>query len=209
MATKNVEGLHNSMIAIQKQLKAPKDLFNKFGNYKYRSAESILEAVKPLLADYGVLMTITDEIVVLGNRFYVKATVTVKKGEETITNVGFAREDETKKGMDGSQVTGASSSYARKYALNGMFLIDDTKDADTDEYHKQTNQPKANTPTAKEIDFELELKAESEANTCQTSAELTAVWSKYKSSNPELTKPGSVFYKAVQQRGSQLKSQGL
>lgn len=209
MATKNVEGLHNSMIAIQKQLKAPKDLYNKFGQYKYRSAESILEAVKPLLADYGVLMTITDEIVVLGNRFYVKSIVTVKKGDETLTNVGFAREDETKKGMDGSQVTGASSSYARKYALNGLFLIDDTKDADTDEYHNQTNQPKAKAQPAKEIDFETELKAEADANNCQSSAELTAVWSKYKTTNPELTKVGSVFYKAVQQRGSQLKAQGL
>lgn len=209
MATKNVEGLHNSMIAIQKQLKAPKDLYNKFGQYKYRSAESILEAVKPLLAEYGVLMTITDEIVVLGNRFYVKSIVTVKKGDETLTNVGFAREDETKKGMDGSQVTGASSSYARKYALNGLFLIDDTKDADTDEYHNQTNQPKAKAQPAKEIDFETELKAEADANNCQSSAELTAVWSKYKTTNPELTKVGSVFYKAVQQRGSQLKAQGL
>jgi hypothetical protein len=209
MATKNVEGLHNSMIAIQKQLKAPKDLYNKFGQYKYRSAESILEAVKPLLAEYGVLMTITDEIVVIGNRFYVKSIVTVKKGDETLTNVGFAREDETKKGMDGSQVTGASSSYARKYALNGLFLIDDTKDADTDEYHNQTNQPKAKAQPAKEIDFETELKAEADANNCQSSAELTAVWSKYKTTNPELTKVGSVFYKAVQQRGSQLKAQGL
>jgi hypothetical protein len=165
--------------------------------------------VKPLLADYGVLMTITDEIVVLGNRFYVKSIVTVKKGDETLTNVGFAREDETKKGMDGSQVTGASSSYARKYALNGLFLIDDTKDADTDEYHNQTNQPKAKAQPAKEIDFETELKAEADANNCQSSAELTAVWSKYKATNPELTKVGSVFYKAVQQRGSQLKEQGL
>ena len=135
MATKEEKkelGLQDALIAIQKKLKAPKDLYNKFGNYKYRSAESILEAVKPLLAENGVLMTITDEIVLIGNRYYVKATATVQKGGDTRFGVGYAREDDSKKGMDGSQVTGASSSYARKYALNGLFLIDDTKDADTE-----------------------------------------------------------------------------
>lgn len=140
------------LIAIQSELKAPKSQFNKFGGYKYRKAEDILEAVKPLLNKQKCTLTITDDIVMVGNRIYVKATATIKneKGEfETTT--GWAREEETKKGMDGSQITGASSSYARKYALNGLFAIDDNADSDTtnDEQHQaaqqqtQTQQPAA------------------------------------------------------------------
>lgn len=140
------------LIAIQSELKAPKSQFNKFGGYKYRKAEAILEAVKPLLNKQKCTLTITDDIVMVGNRIYVKATATIKneKGEfETTT--GWAREEETKKGMDGSQITGASSSYARKYALNGLFAIDDNADSDTtnDGQHQaaqqqtQTQQPTA------------------------------------------------------------------
>lgn len=140
------------LIAIQSELKAPKSQFNKFGGYKYRKAEDILEAVKPLLNKQKCTLTITDDIVMVGNRIYVKATATIKneKGEfETTT--GWAREEETKKGMDGSQITGASSSYARKYALNGLFAIDDNADSDTtnDGQHQaaqqqtQTQQPTA------------------------------------------------------------------
>ena len=140
------------LIAIQSELKAPKSQFNKFGGYKYRKAEDILEAVKPLLAKQKCTLTITDDVVLIGNRIYVKATATIKneKGEfETTT--GWAREEETKKGMDGSQITGASSSYARKYALNGLFAIDDNADSDTnnDGQHQaaqqqtQTQQPAA------------------------------------------------------------------
>lgn len=120
------------LIIIQSKLKAPKSQFNRFGNYKYRKAEDILEAVKPLLAEQGCTLIITDDIVMVGNRIYVKATATIKNGKgETETTTGFAREEETKKGMDGSQITGASSSYARKYALNGLFAIDDNQDSDT------------------------------------------------------------------------------
>lgn len=140
------------LITIQSELKAPKSQFNKFGGYKYRKAEDILEAVKPLLNKQKCTLTITDDIVMVGNRIYVKATATIKneKGEfETTT--GWAREEETKKGMDGSQITGASSSYARKYALNGLFAIDDNADFDTtnDGQHQaaqqqtQTQQPAA------------------------------------------------------------------
>lgn len=120
------------LIAIQSELKAPKSQFNKFGGYKYRKAEDILEAVKPLLNKQKCTLTITDDIVMVGNRIYVKATATIKneKGECETTN-GWAREEEAKKGMDGSQITGASSSYARKYALNGLFAIDDNADSDT------------------------------------------------------------------------------
>lgn len=131
------------LIAIQSELKAPKSQFNKFGGYKYRKAEDILEAVKPLLNKQKCTLTITDDIVMVGNRIYVKATATIKneKGECETTN-GWAREEETKKGMDGSQITGASSSYARKYALNGLFAIDDNADSDTtnDGQHQEAQQ---------------------------------------------------------------------
>ncbi len=119
------------VIAVQSQLKAPKNQRNNFGGYNYRNCEDILEAVKPLLKAEGLFLTITDDIVVLGDRFYVKATATLTDGERSLSNQAFAREEATKKGMDGSQVTGAASSYARKYALNGLLAIDDTKDADT------------------------------------------------------------------------------
>ena len=126
---------------IQKELKAPKDLRNNFGGYNYRSAESILEAVKPLLD--GATLTLTDDIVFIGDaddsRFYVKATAIFRDGDFTETTTAYAREPLTKKGMDDSQITGTASSYARKYALNGLFCIDDNKDADTEEYHNQTN----------------------------------------------------------------------
>lgn len=117
---------------VQASLKAPKGQYNSFGKYKYRSCEDIVESVKPLLKANGLLLTMTDDIVQIGDRIYVKATATVFDAEGGSLSVcAFAREEETKKGMDGSQVTGASSSYARKYALNGLFAIDDTKDSDT------------------------------------------------------------------------------
>ena len=116
---------------IQTKLKAPKSQYNKFGNYNYRNCEDILEAVKPLLASYGAAVILYDSIEAIGTRFYVKATATLKAGEEEISVTAYAREEETKKGMDSSQITGSASSYARKYALNGLFAIDDTKDADT------------------------------------------------------------------------------
>jgi hypothetical protein len=132
-----------ALMKIQQELKAPKNQRNSFGNYNYRSAEDILEAVKPLLAKYGAEMTLSDDIIQVGERIYVKAVATLKSGDESCTVTAYAREPETKKGMDDSQVTGAASSYARKYALNGLFLIDDTKDADTDEYrNQQNNSPK-------------------------------------------------------------------
>lgn len=116
---------------IQAELKAPKSQRNNFGNYNYRSCEDILEAVKPLLAREGLVLTITDSIEMVGNRYYVKATATVTDGEKSISTTAYAREADGRKGMDESQVTGSSSSYSRKYALNGLFCIDDTKDADT------------------------------------------------------------------------------
>ena len=130
--------IYEKLLNIQNELKAPKSQFNDFGKYKYRNAEDILEAVKPLCFKYKATLTLTDEIVLIGERYYVKATATLtdnEKPELKIWTTAYAREEEIKKGMDGSQVTGASSSYARKYALNGLFNIDDTKDSDSTNTH--------------------------------------------------------------------------
>ena len=132
--------IYEKLNKIQTELKAPKGQYNSFGKYKYRSCEDILEAIKPFLTETKTVLTISDEIVFIGDRFYVKAIADLRDCENEnscITNTAYAREDDSKKGMDGSQITGASSSYARKYALNGLFAIDDTKDADTDENAKQ------------------------------------------------------------------------
>lgn len=125
--------------AIQCELKAPKNQKNKFGGYNYRSCEDIMEALKPVLAKHKAAVTVNDEIINIGNRFYVKATATLRVGDEALSNSALARECESKKGMDDAQLTGATSSYARKYALNGLFCIDDTKDADDTNTHEQQN----------------------------------------------------------------------
>lgn len=125
---------------LQAELKAPKGQTNNYGGYKYRSCEDILEAVKPLMLQYKMILTVGDEIIQIGTRYYVKATAVLRDIEtaESITNSAYAREAETKKGMDESQISGTASSYARKYALNGLFCIDDTKDADTNEFANRT-----------------------------------------------------------------------
>lgn len=135
-----------SLCAIQQRLKAPKGQMNSFGGYKYRSCEDILEAVKPILKDYNYAIGVSDDIVLVGDRVYVKATAYILNEEMSIiaTATGFAREAETKKGMDDSQITGTASSYARKYALNGLLAIDDTKDADTNEAHDQATGARIN-----------------------------------------------------------------
>lgn len=148
------QGAHSALLLhlaqIQSELKAPKGQRNTFGKYNYRSCEDILEAVKPLLTERGLVLLITDDIVQLGERYYVRATATIYDSEGSyISNSALAREEAVKKGMDASQITGATSSYARKYALNGLFAIDDTKDADAT--NKGQDEPKANSqqPTAK------------------------------------------------------------
>lgn len=140
--------MNEKLIRIQNELSVPKDQFNSFGNYHYRSCEDILEAVKPLLEKYNILMTITDEVVNIGDRNYVKATVEITDGTDVRGFTAYAREEETKKGMDGSQITGASSSYARKYALNGLFLIDDTKDSDSTNTHDKASTSQSKTVSA-------------------------------------------------------------
>ena len=126
-----MENLYSQLLLIQSALRAPKNQYNKFGGYSYRSCEDILEAVKPLLVQANLVLLITDEVVQVGERYYIKATCVLSDGEKQIATSAMAREEDTKKGMDASQITGAASSYARKYALNGLFCIDDNKDADT------------------------------------------------------------------------------
>ena len=167
---KEKKTLVEKLLNIQQELKAPKNQKNTFGGYNYRSCEDILEAVKPLLKKENLIMNITDELVYIGERYYIKATATItdiESGNQFI-NQAYAREEETKKGMDGSQITGTASSYARKYALNGLFLIDDQKDADTDEFQKQQEEKKA---TEKQITI-LEEKC--------TDEEIEKIYEKYK-----------------------------
>lgn len=144
--------IYEKMLKIQTELKAPKNQFNKFGNYSYRSCEDIQEGVKPLLKSTNTVLTITDDLVLIGDRYYIKSTAILHdcESQECISNIGFAREELDKKGMDSSQITGSTSSYARKYALNGLFCIDDVKDADT----QKPDDNKQNTP--KEPEYKCE-----------------------------------------------------
>ena len=142
--------IYEKLLAVQTKLKAPKSQYNSFGKYNYRNCEDILEAVKPLCAEVKAVAYLTDRVVLIGERYYIEATAHFVDVEESgvVTVCAYAREEENKKGMDGSQVTGASGSYARKYALNGLFAIDDTKDSDATNTHgKDTDKPKGtNTP---------------------------------------------------------------
>ena len=158
------------LINIQTELKAPKSQLNRFSNYRYRSAEDILEAVKPLLKKEGCYLNLTDEVVQIGDRYYVKATVSLVSGEKTVSSTAYAREAQVKKGMDESQITGMASSYARKYALNGLFCIDDTRDADTMDN------------TAPALD-KLEEKVIASVKAAKTHKDLETIWSKYEGIN--------------------------
>lgn len=161
--------LQQKLIEIQAELKAPKSQFNKFGGYNYRNCEDILEAVKPLCAKHEIVPLLSDEIVLVGERYYVKAVAKVTDGKDEITTTAFARESFDKKGMDESQITGSASSYARKYALNGLFCIDDTKDADfmdNSQNKKATSTPPQTTkPKEKHVaGYDEFLKIQKEKN---------------------------------------------
>mgnify|MGYP003148703635 FL=1 len=149
MTNKTSDGVAKIMQSIQTELKAPKGQTNKFGGYKYRSCEDILEAVKPLLNKYNCFLTISDEVVEVGGRVYVKTTATVHEShsDPIAETTAYARESETKKGMDEAQITGSASSYARKYALNGLFAIDDTKDPDATNTHGKEKSRAVIAPT--------------------------------------------------------------
>jgi hypothetical protein len=164
-----------SIVKIQEELKAPKNQRNNFGGYNYRSAEDIIEAVKPIAHKYGYYLIISDEIVEVGGRIYVKATARLQPNEagNIYSATGWAREEETKKGMDGAQITGAASSYARKYALNGLLAIDDTKDADATNTHGKEESNNAN----------LVIKTEGSVGMAPPTASLKAPSVRYPSNN--------------------------
>ncbi len=190
---KEEKTINDALLDIQAKLKAPKGQTNNFGHYKYRSAEDILEAVKPLLKDNGCFLTISDDIVMVGSRIYVKATITLSKNGETIQTTAFARESESKSGMDASQITGAASSYARKYALNGLFCIDDTKDADALNTNKEYTQP----PTDPNLELILaNIKATRNLD------ELSKIWHECSA-----YQPNPIFSGAVSARKKELQSQ--
>lgn len=159
-------GIYEKLSAIQQELKAPKGQYNSFGKYKYRSCEDILEAVKPICAKHKTALVLLDDIREVNGRFYVVAQAQLHdcESDNAVTSTAFAREPDEKKGMDDSQITGTASSYARKYALNGLFCIDDTKDADTDEYKHQQDKK----PSKAEMDaFNAQYKRDVEKNTCK------------------------------------------
>jgi len=190
---KEEKTINDALLDIQARLKVPKGQTNNFGHYKYRSAEDILEAVKPLLKENGCFLTISDDIVMVGSRIYVKATITLSKNGETIHTTAFARESESKSGMDASQITGAASSYARKYALNGLFCIDDTKDADALNTNKEYTQP----PTDPNLELILaNIKATRNLD------ELSKIWHECSA-----YQPNPIFSGAVSARKKELQSQ--
>lgn len=174
--------IYEKLQIIQTELKAPKNQYNSFGKYKYRSCEDIQEGAKPLFAKTKTALTLEDEIIMIGERYYVKATATLHDVEsgEKILNISYAREEESKKGMDGSQVTGASSSYARKYALNGLFCIDDTKDSDStntggNESKKADVKPNNNYAQAAEQDIANQKIGQAKINTIKSELDRTGV----------------------------------
>ena len=159
-------GIYEKLSAIQQELKAPKGQYNSFGKYKYRSCEDILEAVKPICAKHKTALVLLDDIREVSGRFYVVAQAQLHdcESDNAVTSTAFAREPDEEKGMDDSQITGTASSYARKYALNGLFCIDDTKDADTDEYKHQQDKK----PSKAEMDaFNAQYKRDVKKNTCK------------------------------------------
>jgi hypothetical protein len=170
------------LIKIQSKLKAPKSKYNSFGKYNYRSLEDILEAAKPLLKETKCTLVIYDDLAMMGDWHYIKSVAVLTNSQgETAMGVGFAREDPTKAGMSMSQITGSSSSYARKYALNGLFLIDDTKDADTDEYKVESDAKakKAKKAAPATIVTSGLQAAIDECNAAKNKDELMAVWNNH------------------------------
>ena len=180
--------IYEKLLNVQNEIKAPKNLHNDFAHFDYRNCEGILESAKPLLKKNKLTLSLSDDITQIGDRIYVKAIATLTDLENdgvTITNTAFAREPLEKKGMDGSQITGATSSYARKYALNGLFLLDDEKDADTDEYHEINKDSKQSSYSSPDKPWDKYRKKEYNEDTCveylenaTTLSELQERWGK-------------------------------
>lgn len=186
------------LVSIQSELKAPKGQFNSFGKYKYRSCEDVLEALKPLLKENECFLNMSDEIVLIGDRYYIKATATITNNSGTSLSVSaFAREEESKKGMDASQLTGATSSYARKYALNGLFAIDDNKDADATNKGDEKKEESRNGQDLKDKLESLKVKIDN----CKYADEVLSIWNE----NEDL-KGVSAFAAMIKERGTELKN---
>lgn len=186
------------LVSIQSELKAPKGQFNSFGKYKYRSCEDVLEALKPLLKENECFLNMSDEIVLIGNRYYIKATATITNNSGTSLSVSaFAREEESKKGMDASQLTGATSSYARKYALNGLFAIDDNKDADATNKGDEKKEERRNGEDLKDKLESLKVKIDN----CKYADEVLSIWNE----NEDL-KGVAAFAAMIKERGTELKN---
>jgi hypothetical protein len=189
-----IENVHDVLHHVQMNLHAPRNQYNSFGKYHYRSCEDILEGLKKVLP-FNAYVTLADEIVMVGNRIYVKATATLVYAGQSISNAAFAREEESRKGMDSAQLTGSTSSYARKYALNGLFMIDDVKDADTDEAKHQESKPERKAPQSSPQDDamkELCARIKRQLNDSNNLEILNYVWkgfeeklSEIKSANPK------------------------
>lgn len=196
------------LLKIQQELNAPKGQYNSFGKYKYRSCEDILAAVKPLLKETECTLTLTDDVLAIGPRIYVKATATLTTADDkTFSTTAYAREDEVKKGMDGSQITGTASSYARKYALNGLFAIDDTKDADATNDHgkgEQQQHPQAGASGGAYTGAQLK-QALSELAAVTTEQEFNAVWNKWGQVNG-LCQNGTEFYNKACEKLGQIRN---
>ena len=186
------------LVSIQSELKAPKGQFNSFGKYKYRSCEDVLEALKPLLKENECFLNMSDEIVLIGDRYYIKATATITNKSGTSLSVSaFAREEESKKGMDASQLTGATSSYARKYALNGLFAIDDNKDADATNKGDEKKEERRNGEDLKDKLETLKVKIDN----CKYADEVLSIWNE----NEDL-KGVPAFAAMIKERGTELKN---
>lgn len=195
--------IYEKLSKIQEELKVPKNQFNKFGGFNYRSCEDILEKAKPICRTHKTVLTLEDDVVAVGDGIFVKATATLAdlEGESKISVKAFARHANEKKGMDDSQMTGTASSYARKYALNGLFNLDDTKDADTDEYQKQTAKSKPSNSTR--LDFDSVRTA---LDSIDDEASLDAYGAELKKKYPQMTsKQATAVSKMFNKRREEIK----
>lgn len=186
----------NPMATIQAMVKAPKNQFNSFGKYAYRSAEDIVEAVKPIINPLGFHLTLSDDVVMIGDRYYIKSTASISNGTLTFSASAFAREEHDKKGMDSAQISGSTGSYSRKYALNGLFALDDTKDPDATNTHGK-EQKKVQVEVAKPIEPKIESHVFQEiqkiVGSASTIGELSQLWTDLEDYYKEISSVKELF----------------
>lgn len=198
--THELADVHDVLHHVQMNLHAPRNQYNSFGKYHYRSCEDILEGLKKVLP-FNAYVTMADEIVTVGNRIYVKVTATLSYRGQSISNTAFAREEESRKGMDASQLTGATSSYARKYALNGLFMIDDVKDADTDEVKNQESRPEKKAPQSSPQDDAMKEmcgRIKRQLNDSNNLEILNYVWKGFEAKLSEIKSANPKWYAALE-----------